>query len=242
MKQSVIAHVVSLSLLVGVGFAAVAGLGAFSQAAIAQENVRTLTVTGRGSESAATTRAKIALGVEITGETAAEVQQEVARRASAVVELLRSRSVSELETTGIRLNPQYSYDNGRSERVGYQGINTVSFEVPTAEAGALIDEAVTAGATQVQGIEFMAEDAAIAEAQEAALRAATQSARRQADAVFDALGFTANQIVSIQIDGANMPMPIPVAARLEAANADVSTPVIGGEQTVEASVTLEISY
>ncbi|PSN19946.1 hypothetical protein C7271_04680 [filamentous cyanobacterium CCP5] len=217
-------------------------MSVFTPAAIAQETMRTLTVTGRGSESAATTRAKVTLGVEITGKTAEEVQQEVARRASAVVDLLRSRSVSELETTGLRLNPQYSYENGRSELVGYQGVNTVSFKVPTAEAGPLIDEAVAAGATQVQGIEFMAEDEAIATAQEVALREATQSARRQADAVFDALGFTAREIVSIQINGANVPMPLPVAARLEAANADVSTPVIGGEQTVEATVTLQISY
>lgn len=241
--RTVMARVLSLSLLAGIGLGTVgAGLSAFPQAAIAQAAVRSLTVTGQGSESIATTRAKITLGVEITGKTAEAVQQEVARRAAAVVDLLQSRNVSQLETTGLRLNPQYSYENGRSTLVGYQGVNTVSFTVPTAEAGSLIDDAVAAGATQVQGIEFMAEDSAIATAQEAALRAATQSARRQADAVFDALGFTAREIISIQIDGANMPMPVPVAARLEAANADISTPVMGGEQTVEARVTLEISY
>lgn len=244
MKRSPqLSHMVTSSFLAGILLVSAVWVGvAAMPAAVAQETQRTLTVTGRGRESVTTTRAKVSLGVEISGKTADEVQREVVQRANAVVELLRSQNVDQLETTGIRLNPQYRYDNGRSELVGYMGSNTVSFEVPTEAAGELIDAAVEAGATQVQGIEFIAEDSAIAAAQDVALQAATQAARRQAEAVFESLGFSAQEIVSIQIDGARTPMPIPAGARLEAASADVSSPVIGGEQTVEASVTLQIRY
>lgn len=215
-----------------------------SSVAIAQDSLRTLTVTGRGSERIDTTLAQVELGVEVSGDSATEVQTEVARRATAVVELLRSQNVQNLETTGIRLNPQYRYDDGRSELVGYIGSNTVSFRQPTDQVGELLDQAVAAGATQIQDIRFIAEDAAIADARDVALAAATQDAQRQANAVLSSLDLGPQEIVSIQIDGARPPIPIPLpaSARLEAAQADFSTPVVGGEHNVEAAVTLQIRY
>lgn len=241
--SSSLLNVLSPSLIAGAALTAVlVGLNASLPAAVAQETIRTLTVTGQGSESVVTTRAQVRLGVEVNGDTAEAVQQEVARRAAAVVEVLRSQNVDQLETTGIRLNPRYRYDNGESQLVGYVGTNTVSFELPTEAAGPVVDAAVQAGATRIQGISFIAEEEAITAAQSTALQLATEDARRQANAVFDTLGLTAREVISIEINGARAPMPIPMGARLEAASADVSTPVIGGEQTVEASVTLQISY
>jgi uncharacterized protein YggE len=78
-----------------------------------------------------TTKAEVSLGVDVQGSDAATVQREVAQRSTAVVELLRSRNVDKLETTGVQLTPNYNYENGRSEIVGYTGSNTVSFQVPT---------------------------------------------------------------------------------------------------------------
>lgn len=214
--------------------------------AIAQSEplLRTLTVTGQGRQTTAATLAQVDLGVEIQGRTAEEVQQQVAQRADAVVKLLQSRNVDKLQTTGIRLNPRYDYNNGRSDLVGYVGSNTVSFQVAADQAGPLLDEAVQAGATQIQNISFVATDAAIADAQQAALRAAVADAQRQANTVLSTLNLGPQEIVSIQINGANapMPMPLPARARLANAEADVSTPVVSGEQTVEASVTLQIRY
>ncbi|MCZ0905245.1 SIMPL domain-containing protein, partial [Microcoleus sp. HI-ES] len=88
--------------------------------------IRTLTVTGRGVEAIPTTQTQVRLGVEVQGKTAAEVQQEAARRSSAVVELLRSRQVEKLETAGITLNPIYSYENNQQRLTGYTATNTVS--------------------------------------------------------------------------------------------------------------------
>lgn len=213
--------------------------------ALAQERtMRTVTVTGQGVEMIPTTLSQIQLGVEVQGRTAQDVQQEAARRTSAVVELLRSRNVDELETAGINLSPRYDYNDGDQRLVGYVATNTVSFEVPTEQAGAILDAAVNAGATRIDGISFTAEDEAITVAQRQALREATQDAREQADAVLDALGLTPGQVMSIQINGASAPTPPPMPLLREAAlqSADVSTPVVGGEQRVQAAVTLEISY
>jgi hypothetical protein len=127
---------------------------------------------------------------------------------------------------------------------GYAANNTVSFRIPTEKAGTLLDNAVKAGATQINGISFVANDEAIAAAQKQALKEATQDAQQQAYAVFSALGFKSKEVVSIQVNNASAPPP-PMFLRAEAAklaNADASTPVVGGEQQVEASVTLQISY
>ncbi|PMB52966.1 hypothetical protein CEN39_06920 [Fischerella thermalis CCMEE 5201] len=219
----------------------------FTQPVLAQEKqrmLRTLTVTGRGVESIPATLAQVVLGVEVQAKTAQEAQQEAARRSSAVVALLKTRNVEKLQTTGITLNPVYSYKDNIQRLTGYSASNTVSFRIATDKAGQLLDEAVKAGATQISGISFVATDEAIAQAQKQALTEATQEAQQQAEAVFGALGFQRKEVVSIQINGASAPPPPPRPMfRADAAQtANASTPVEGGEQQVEASVTLEISY
>ena len=212
--------------------------------ALAQEKVlRTLTVTGNGVEAIATTITQVRLGVEAQGKTANEVQEAVARRSNAVVTLLKSRSVEKLETTGINLNPVYSYDNNRQKLEGYGASNIVSFRVPTEKAGTLLDDAVKAGASRIDGVSFVAADQAIATAQKLALRKATQDAQSQADAVFSALNLTRKEIVSVQVNGASAPVPLMAdTARFRVAASQAPTPVVGGEQRVEGSVTLQISY
>ncbi len=212
--------------------------------AIAQEKLlRTLTVSGRGTEFIPTTLTQVRLGVEAQGKTANEVQQVVAQRSNAVVNLLRSRKVEKLETTGINLNPTYRYDNGNQTLTGYSASNIVSFRVETSKAGGLLDDAVKVGATRVDGVSFVATEGAISSAQKIALKEATQDAQAQADAVLSVLNLTRKDVVGIQINGAFTPPPRPMRADvMEMKAAAAPSPVIGGEQQVEASVTLQISY
>lgn len=214
-----------------------------TNSAMAQEKLlRTLTVTGRGVERIPTTATQVQLGVEIQGQSATGVQQEVAKRASAVVELLRSRNVEQLQTTGIRLNPIYNYENNAQRLTGYSATNTVSFRTSTEQAGKLLDESIKAGATRIEGVSFTASDSAIAAAQKQALRQATQDAQQQADAVLDALNLTRKDIVNIQVDGATSQPPMPVLERAALSSKVADTPVVGGEQQIQGSVTLQISY
>jgi uncharacterized protein len=206
---------------------------------------RTITVTGQCIEKIPATLADVQLGVEAQAKTAQEVQQEVARRSSAVVVLLKSRSAQKLQTTGINLNPQYRDDKGKQVLIGYQASNTVSFRVPTAQAGVIMDDAVKAGASRIDNISFAASEQAIADAQKVALRKAAKDAQDQAASVLSALGLAPKEIVSIQLNGANAPVPMPYPmskASFEARTADAATPVEAGEQSVQASVTLQISY
>ncbi|MFE4104870.1 SIMPL domain-containing protein [Almyronema epifaneia] len=217
---------------------------AYPHPLLAQEQaMRILTVTGEGSEDVQTTLTQVTMGVEVQAETAAAAQAEAARRSSAVVNLLRSRNVDKLETTGIQLNPVYDYSREQQRITGYSAVNLVSFRLSTEQAGQLLDELVDVGATRIDSLQFIAEDAALSAAQQIALREATQDAQTQANAVLETLDFTAEEIVGIQVNQASQPAPLPYAAqaRLEASNSD-QTPIVGGEQTVRATVTLQIRY
>ena len=212
--------------------------------AMAQEQVlRTLTVTGRGTERIPATLAEVRLGVEIQAKTAAEAQQEVAKRTSAVVDFLRSRQVARLKTDGIRLRPNYNFNDRQRRLIGYVGTNIVSFRLQTEQVGSLLDKVVAVGATRIDSVSFTATEEEIASAQKEALRKATTEAQQQADAVLESLNFDAKEIISIQINGASLPEP-QILQRGQAAlsAAEDSTPVVGGEQAVSGSVTLQISY
>lgn len=212
---------------------------------LAQEKLlRTLTVTGEGVETVATSLTQVELGVEITAPTAAQVQQVVSQRSNAVIDLLKSRGVEKLQTTGIQLNPNYEYSNNQRKLNGYTGTNTVSFRLPTEQVGTLLDDAVKAGATRINGVSFTATDEAIAAAQKLALKKATADAQSQAQVVLQSLNLSPKEIIGIQINGANPPIAprYRVDAMVQAAAAPAPTPVIGGEQSVRASVTLQINY
>jgi len=205
---------------------------------------RTLSVSGKGQITIPTTLTQVRLGVEIQGKTAQQVQQQVAQRSQSVVELLKSRKVEKLETTGISLNPNYTYKNGKQNINGYSGTNTVSFRIDTEKSGTLLDEAIKAGATRIDGISFVASDEAIAQAQQQAIQKASEDAKKQADAALSALNLSQREVMSIQINGANPPQPlVNSAARVaQVTKARADTPVVGGEQKVEQSVILQIRY
>jgi len=209
-----------------------------------EQMLRTLTVTGQGSEFVATSLSQVTLGVEVQGDTAEAVQQEVANRSNAVINLLQSRqNITKLQTAGVSLNPTYDYSGNTPRITGYAGVNTVSFRIPTNETGALLDEVIQAGATRIDGVSFVADDAALATARQEAIQEAIQDAQTQADAAFSALGFTPGDVVGVQVNGASYQPPMPLYdVRAAEASQSAPTPILGGEQEVQASVTLQISY
>ncbi|BDI18902.1 hypothetical protein ANSO36C_47040 [Nostoc cf. commune SO-36] len=142
-----------------------------------------LEVTGRGEVNVATTLTKVQLGIQVEGKTATEVQEEVARRSTAVVDVLQNLGAQELQTTSIQLNPVFSFADGTQTLTGFRGINTLQFELPTDRAGAAIDTAIQAGANLIQNISFTASDEALQQARLQVLSEAVEDAQAQAQTV-----------------------------------------------------------
>jgi uncharacterized protein len=204
-----------------------------------------LTVSGQGKERIRSTLAQVSLGVEAQGAVAATVQAKVASQATSVVNYLKSKSVERLQTAAVNLSPSYRYDNGKQTLVGYMASTSVTFRVPAEAMSEILDNSVKAGATRIDSLSFTATDAEIKQAQQIALKEATQDAQVQADAVLSALNLTRKDIIGIQINGASAPPPVIRATAMEARTAKfdaASTPVESGEQEINASVTLQIRY
>jgi len=217
-------------------------LGMIQPVLLAQEQVlKTITVTGTGIERINATIAHIQLGVEMEGQTATQVQEEVTQRTNSLISLLRDRNVKRLQTTGITLRPNYSYNSDRRQLIGYVATNVVSFELPIEQVGNLLDESVKLGATRIDNVALSATETAISQAQKQALVKASLDAQEQADVILNALNLTAQEIITIQVNGANIPRP----SIMEATRSDAivsSTPIVAGEQNISASVTLQIRY
>ena len=215
-----------------------------SQAVYTQPE-QTLSATGRAIENIPTTLAEVRLGVQVEAKTAEEAQQTAAQRSNSLVEYLRSQNVEKLQTAGISLYPQYDYIDDRQVIRGYRATNTVSFRAPNETAGEVIDGAVAAGASRIDGINFTAEEAAIAQARQRALAAAVADAEEQANTVLEALGLSRKSILNVTIGSVSAPAPrsAPRARSVSAESADLAnTAIVGQEQSINAQVTLQIRY
>ncbi|MEM9511082.1 MAG: SIMPL domain-containing protein [Cyanobacteria bacterium P01_E01_bin.48] len=201
---------------------------------------RVLTVTGQGLVMVETAIATVRLGVEVSGASAEQVQAEVAQRSNSLVEELRRQRVERLQTTGISLFPDYNSSSGNRPR-GVRGQNIVQFEVPVERAGEILDGAIAAGAGQIQSVTFRPTDEVLEAGRKAALELAVADARSQADIVLGTLDFQVKSIRNIQVGNNSAPPPIALEAATLARSSS-PTPVIGGEQTVNARVTLAIEY
>ena len=196
------------------------------------KNERVLSVSGRGERMVKTTKARIQLGVTVEAKTAIAVQTEVARQANSIVSLLQRLGVEKLQTNSIQLNPKYVYENNRQRQEGFTGQTSVSFLVPIAEAGTTLDAAVAAGANE-----------ALKEAKQLAIQDALKDAQTQSNTVLNALGFTAKSIKTISVSSESpIGYPVPQPQMASFAKDANSVPILGGEQKVDASVNLQITY
>ena len=206
------------------------------------KNERVLTVTGRGERSVKTTKARIQLGVTAEGKNAIDVQSEVGRQANSIVSRLQGLNVEKLQTTSVQLNPKYVYENNRQTQDGFTGQTSVSFIVNLDRAAAVLDAAVKSGANQIEQITFIASDAELEAAKQLALQDAVKDAQTQSNTVLKLLGFSANTVKSIVINESAIAYPAPQPRAESLAKLADAVPILGGEQKVNASVSLQITY
>ena len=153
---------------------------------------------------------------------------------NAVIAALKDAGGKELQTQQVSLYPR---PTRRARSPGYTAQNTVSAKAKIAEAGALIDAAVGAGANTVDGpsLGISDQDALYRDA----LKKAVQDARAKALALADAGGFGVGPVSTVVEQSATgRPEFSPVAL---AAAKDASTPVEPGTADVTADVTVSFT-
>lgn len=235
------------ALALGVGVIAVALLGANGgpRSALAVEpnlpEEHAISVTGVGRVLLAPDVADVRLGVLVQRPTATEARNAAATAMNAVINVIRAAGIpdKDIQTTTLSLQPVYDYNKNSTPPplVGFQVANSVNVVVrDLGKVGDLIDDAIAAGATTVDGVTFRVENSADAEAQ--ARKAAVDDARAKANALASAAGVT---IVGVSaVSEVSAPTPYPVAYERAVAADGGSTPVQPGQ--TEISVAVQVIY
>lgn len=199
----------------------------------------TISVTGVGRRNVRTTIAEITLGIMQAGPTAPMVQRALARKSSRLLSYLRQQQVSRLRTQGVSLSARFNFSTSPPQVVGYQGSNTITFEVAVSKAGIILDGSVRNGATRINAVSFKATRVASNRARKVALRDAVRMARMEAITVASASGKRLSRTLTVRVTDSFFPEPIRSRQsfqRSRALESRSTTPVIGGDQTVTARV------
>jgi uncharacterized protein YggE len=201
----------------------------------------TITVTGIGRVILTPDVADLRLGVNITRPTATQARADAAAAMTKVVDAIKKAGIPEkdIKTSTLSLQPVYDYSTkSQGQLTGFQVMNIVSVTShDVSKVGDLVDAAVAAGATSVDGVTFRVEDETKAEGQ--ARTAAVTDAKAKADALAAAAGVTISGVSSISETSSGMPYPMPYAAAAPARDA-MSTPVQPG--TTEIDITVTVVY
>lgn len=201
--------------------------------------VPTVVAHGNGEVRAVPDMAIISVGAEQTAKTPREAQAAAAAAMTAVQQRLTGAGVSKdaIRTVVYDVQAQFDWANGRQTLRGYLARHTIEVRVDdVARVGALLEVAIAAGGTSVQGVRFDLKQREALERE--ALSKAVADARARADAMAAGAGTAVAGIVRVEEGGA-APMPEPVMMRMAAAPmADAAPPVAPGETVIRASVTL----
>jgi len=197
-------------------------------------------VSANAEVSVPVDRGTIRFAVETQAPSAGEASTQNATKMDAVLAALRELGVEglTLETSGYQLQPVYRRpdETGTREIAAYRALNHVVARTDEIDGlGRIIDAGVGAGANRVAGITFEATDTRAARLD--ALRQAVEKARAEAEVMAQALGTPLGEALEVR-GGADRPRPVPMMARMEAAQAAPDTPIEPGSQTVSASVTV----
>lgn len=206
-----------------------------------------LMVSAEAEVMVAPDRAHVGISVETRGRTPQLAGSENARIQAAVIDAIRRHGVAsaQIQTRALQVNPeqQYPREGGRPTVIGYIARNYVSVEIrDLAKIGAIVDAALSQGATNVSGPNFALAnpDSARREALDAAVRKALADAQVMARAAGVRLG----PILELSTAGADV-QPIAgmrMERMLASPNAVSSeTQVESGLIPVSASVRIKVA-
>jgi uncharacterized protein len=194
---------------------------------------QTISVNGVGRVTLTPDRFSINVGVQTQALTVEDAVNENNTKVASVIAALKKAGATdqEIRTAGFSIYPQQDYTQGQAPRVvGYQVSNSVTVtKKQIAEAGKLLQAAISAGVNQVSGIQFEVSDQA--RGRDQGLRAAFEDARSQAAVLAAAAGRTLGRAITITAGttpGASRPVPLAPRMAMEAKVSQV--PVESGSQ------------
>jgi uncharacterized protein YggE len=199
---------------------------------------RTITVSATGTAEAEPDQARITSGVSTEATSAREALTRNSADMSRVISELKSKGVDarDIQTASFNVEPVYEYpkEGGQPSIRGYRVSNQVVVLVRDLnKLGEVLDNIVSAGANQIQGLVFEVSKAETLK--DDARKEAIGNALRRAKLLAAAAGAEIGPVIQISEEySSNAPMP---AAAPRFAKAEMSVPIERGTSTLEARVT-----
>ena len=223
------------TLLASTALFAAAGAPALAQT---QPSEPTLSLSASADVSVAPEYANVSSGVVTRAESARQAVRDNASAMNRVFDALREAGVAEedIQTSQLSVSPVYAdrREPGQVEMqiIGYEARNTVSARVrDTDRVGQAIDAMVEAGANNINGVNFGADDTE--DALDEARLEAVRTLMARAEFYAEAAGFELCGIRRLSESSNNGgPSPVMYAARMESAD----TMVAPGQLTLTANV------
>jgi uncharacterized protein YggE len=209
-------------------------------AALAEENPRTISVSGTGSVDAAPDIARLRLAVQrrdLNMQVARDATVKVSRDFITLCNRLGIKE-SKIRTAGLTIQPEYRWDQKQELQVftGYFVQRQLEVELDDMDKlGELIEGAITVGVNEVSPPEL--DNSQRRELARQALAAAATDARSNAQRLADTLGVKLGALRSIDAHSNQPPPPGPML-RMAAmsAEADAGASYTPGEISVDAQV------
>lgn len=198
-------------------------------------------VVGTGTVDVSPDSASIVIGVDVTMPTLAEAQSTASTTMEAVIAAIQGHDIpdDDIQTATFMVNPIREYDQMTGvpgDVTNFQVTNQVGVTTHDLDdLGALLDDAVAAGANSIFGITFFLEDPAEANAE--ARRMAFEDARTRATELAENAGMTLGNVLAITEGGGSSPLASydAASARGQAAG---GPPISPGVTSISVAVTV----
>jgi hypothetical protein len=244
-SRTVIAVVVALSLVAGAtALAGVFGSGPRVAGATGTgEDDRLISVTGTGEITMEPNICRLTVGVQNEALTAEEAEQANSDAVNRVIAQILSLGIrkGDIKTAGFNLYPVYDYSKETGEKltpIGFRCAHRLQVTVRDLDqVGQVIDQAVSSGGNTVDDVSYAVEETDAL--REQVLTKAVQQASSKANAIAKAINATVVSIKSIQEHGVDFGV---YRTMYEAAGAGAAAPVMPGEITIRASVSMTVRF
>jgi uncharacterized protein len=194
-----------------------------------------ITVTGTGVVTTTPDRASFSFGVQSERDKASAAMNATAARIQQVIDSLRAKGIQPAEIQTQYVSISQHWDAGSV--VGYVASNSVVAKIrDLARAGVIIDAAVDAGATSVNGPSFYRSDQQ--QLARTALKAAVADARAKAQAIAAASNLALGRVLAVIEAGAQPSGGTTGGTTGTTSITSAPTPVLPGEQAITATVSV----
>jgi uncharacterized protein len=198
-----------------------------------------ISVSGTGQVTGTPNLLRLDSSINVTRPTVTAAMQDANTAMAAVQQTLKSDGVAaaDLQTSGLSVQPTYTYNNNSPRITGYQVSENLSVVLRNlSTAGSIISDAARVGGDALQigqaSLDIDQDNALIVQARQAAFADAQAKAKTYADAA----GRTLGAVTSISESTDSQPETFNYPMASEAAPAGASVPIQAGSQDVTVNV------